>query len=70
LGYDLLFETLRLVLIISLTVVRIGVAFMESVGKWVDKGMPRALDLGYKGNGQSFTDDSRDLTGLAKESTG
>jgi hypothetical protein len=68
LSYNLVFEVLRLVLIISLTVVRIGAAFMESVGKRFDKGMPRAL--GYKGSRQSFTEERRDFTGLTKEFTG
>jgi hypothetical protein len=70
LSYDLLFEALRVVLIIGLTIVRIGTAFIKSVGKQLDKRMSGALDLGYKGNKQSFTNDLRDFTGLAKESTG
>jgi hypothetical protein len=51
------------VLVISLTVVQIGVAFIKSIRKQVDKGMPRALDLGYK-------DSRRDFTGSANKSTG
>ena len=55
-SYDLVFEVLRLVLIISLTIVRIGTAFIEIVSKRFDKGMRRALDLGYKGGWLDFTD--------------
>jgi len=70
LSYDLLFKALRLVLIISLTIVRIGTAFIESVGKQVGKGMLREPDLDYKDSRKSFTDDRRDFTGPASKSTG
>jgi hypothetical protein len=69
LSYDLLFEALRLVLIFSLTIVQIGIAFTESVSKRFDKGMPRALDLGYKEGRKSIIGDRRDFTGLANKST-
>jgi hypothetical protein len=70
LSYDLLFEALRLVLIFSLTIVQIGTAFTESVGRWFDKGMLRAPDLGYKEGRESFKNERRDFTGPANESTG
>jgi hypothetical protein len=58
------------VLIFGLTIIRIGTAFTESVSKQFNKGMPRALDLGYKEGRKSFTDNRRDFTGLANKSTG
>jgi hypothetical protein len=58
------------VLIISLTVVQISVAFIESVRKQVDKGMPRALDLGHKDSRKGSMDDRGDSTDLANKSTG
>jgi len=70
LSYNLLFEALRLVLIFSLTIVQIGTAFTESVSKRFDKGMLRALDLGYKEGRKSIIGDKRDFTGLANESMG
>ena len=69
-SYNLLFEALRLVLIFSLTIVQIGTAFTESVSKRFDKGMPRALDLGYKEGRKSIIGNRRDFTGLANESIG
>ena len=69
-SYNLLFEALRLVLIFSFTIVQIGTAFTESVSKRFDKGMPRALDLGYKEGRKSIIGDRRDFTGLANKSTG
>ena len=69
-SYNLLFEALRLVLIFSLTIVQIGMAFTESVSKRFDKGMLRALDLGYKEGRKSIIGDKRDFTGLANESMG
>jgi hypothetical protein len=47
---DLFFKMLRLVLIVSPTMVQIGIVFTESVSKWLDDGMPRALELGHKEN--------------------
>jgi hypothetical protein len=70
LSYDLLFEVLRLVLLVSLTIVRISTALIKSIGTQFDKWMLRALDLGYKGNRQSFTDDPRHFTGPADKPTG
>jgi len=70
LSYNLLFEALRLVLIFSLTIVQIGMAFTESVSKRFDKGMLRVLDLGYKEGRKSITGNRRDFTGLANESIG
>jgi hypothetical protein len=70
LSYDLLFEALRLVLIFSLTIVQISMAFTESVSKRFDKRMPRALDLGYKEGRKSITSNRRDFTGPANESMG
>ena len=67
-SYNLLFKVLRLVLIFSLTIVQIGTAFTESVSKQFDKGMPRALDLGYKEGRKSITSNRRDFTGLANKS--
>src|ERR1700738_2356448 len=67
LSYNLLFEAVSLLLIVSLIVVRIGAAFMESVGKRFDEGMPSAL--GYKGSRQSFTEEGGGLTGPAKKFT-
>jgi len=58
------------VLIFGLTIVQIGTAFIESVSRRFDKGMLRALDLGYKEGRKSFTDNRRDFTGLANESMG
>jgi hypothetical protein len=58
------------VLIFGLTIVQIGTAFTENVNKWFNKGIPRALDLGYKEGKESFTDNRRDFTSLANESTG
>ena len=55
-SYDLVFEVLRLVLIISLTIVQIGTAFIKIVSKRFDKGMLRILDLGYKRGWLDFTD--------------
>ena len=69
-SYDLLFEALRLVLIFSLTIVQISIAFTKSVSKQFDKGMPRALDLSYKEGRKSITSNKRDFTGLANKSTG
>jgi hypothetical protein len=40
LSYALFFETLRLVLLVSMTTVQVGIAFAEGVGIWLDKGMP------------------------------
>ena len=57
-------------LIFGLTIIRIGIAFTESVSKQFDKGMPKALDLGYKESRKSFTDNRKDFTGLANKSTG
>jgi hypothetical protein len=57
-------------LIFGLTIIQIGTAFTESVTKWFNKGIPRALDLGYKEGKKSFIDNRRDFTGPANESTG
>jgi hypothetical protein len=62
------------VLIVGLTIVQIGTAFVENVSKRFDKGMPRALDLDYKGHSISslvdnvldFTDPAVDLTNCTK----
>jgi hypothetical protein len=56
------------VLIISLTVIQISVAFIKSVRKQVDKGMPRALDLGHKDSRKGFTNNRGDSTGSANKS--
>ena len=69
-SYDLLFKALRLVLIFSLTIVQISTAFTESVSKRFDKGMLRALDLGYKESRKSIKGNKRDFTNLANDSTG
>jgi hypothetical protein len=69
LSYNLLFKALRLVLIFSLTIVQISTAFTESVSKQFDKGMPRALNLGYKEGKKSIISKRRDFTGLANKST-
>ena len=69
-SYNLLFEALRLVLIFSLTIVQISIAFTESVSKWFNKGMPKALDLSYKEGRKSITSNRRDFTGLANKSIG
>ena len=69
-SYNLLFEALRLVLIFGLTIVQIGIAFTKSVSRQFDKGIPRALDLGYKEGRKSFTNNRRDFTGPANKSTG
>ena len=68
-SYDLVFEVLRLVLIISLTIVQIGTAFIKIVSKQFDKGMLRVLDLSYKGGWLDFTDpvkESASRTGSSK----
>jgi hypothetical protein len=57
------------VLIFSLTIVQIGTAFTKSVSKWFNKGIPKALDLGYKEGKKSFTNNRRDFTGLANKFT-
>jgi hypothetical protein len=44
-------------------------AFIESVRKQVDKGMPRAPDLGHKDSRKGSTDNRGDLTGPANKST-
>ena len=67
-SYNLLFEALRLVLIFSLIIVQISTAFTESVSKWFNKGMLKALDLGYKESRKSIISNRRDFTGLANES--
>jgi hypothetical protein len=69
LSYNLLFEALRLVLIFGLTIVQISTAFTKGVNRWFNKGIPRALDLGYKEGKKSFIDNRRDFTGPANEST-
>src|SRR3982074_1944952 len=52
LSCNLIFEILKLVLSLSLTIVWIGSAFMESVGKgiswWLEEEMPRVLERGHK----------------------
>jgi hypothetical protein len=48
LSYALIFEALKLVLLISLMIVRLGTVATEGVRRWLDKGMPRVLDLGHK----------------------
>jgi predicted phosphohydrolase len=48
LSYALIFEALKLVLLISLMIVRLGTVAIEGVRRWLDKGMPRVLDLGHK----------------------
>ena len=68
-SYNLLFKALRLVLIFSLAIVQISIAFTKSVSKRFDKGMPRALDLGYKEGRKSITSNRKDFTGLANKST-
>ena len=40
LSHALLFETLRLVLLISMTIVQVSIAHAESVARWLDEGMP------------------------------
>jgi hypothetical protein len=45
LSYALCFETLRLVLLVSMTTVQVGIAFAEGVGTWLDKGMPELPEL-------------------------
>ena len=55
-------------LIFGLTIIRIGIAFTESVSKQFNKGMLRTLDLGYKESKKSFTNNRRDFTGLANKS--
>ena len=68
LSYNLLFKALRLVLIFSLTIVQISIAFTKSVSKQFDKGMLRALDLGYKEGRKSIISNKRDFTSLANKS--
>jgi hypothetical protein len=50
--YALILETLELVLILILMIVRIGTAFTKNVSRgiswWLDEGMPRILDLEHK----------------------
>jgi hypothetical protein len=58
------------VLIISLTIVQISIAFIKSVRKQVSKGMLRELDLDYKDNKKSFTSNRRNLTSLTNKSMG
>jgi hypothetical protein len=57
------------VLIVSLTIVQISIAFIKSVSKQFNKRVPRALGLDYKGNEQSFTDLAKESTGLAVDLT-
>jgi hypothetical protein len=40
LSYTLIFETLQLVLLISMTIVQVSIALAESVARWLDEGMP------------------------------
>jgi hypothetical protein len=56
------------VLIFGFTIVQISTAFTKNVNKWSNKGIPRALDLGYKEGKESFTNNRRDFTSLANES--
>src|SRR5271163_2799051 len=58
----LIFEAIKLVLILSSTIIRIGTALTESANQWLDEGMPRAPEFGHK-------EDWRDFTGPKKEST-
>ena len=69
-SYNLLFKALRLVLIFSFTIVQISTAFTKSVSKRFNKGMPKALDLGYKEGRKSIISNRRDFTSSANESTG
>jgi hypothetical protein len=48
LGHALIFKMLRLVLLVGLTIVRIGTVFTKYACWWLDEGMPRALDTGHK----------------------
>ena len=45
-------------------------AFTESISKRFDKGMLRALDLGYKESRKSIIGNKKDFTGLANKSIG
>jgi hypothetical protein len=40
LSHALIFETLQLVLILSMTIIRVSTALIESVARWLDEGMP------------------------------
>jgi hypothetical protein len=55
------------VLIISLTVVQISVAFIKSIKKQVNKRMLKTLNLGYKDSKKGFTNNKRDFTSLANK---
>jgi hypothetical protein len=46
-----------------------SIAFIKNVSKWFNKGIPRALDLGYKEGKESFINNRRDFTSLANKST-
>jgi hypothetical protein len=48
LSYALLFKTLKLVLLVSMTIVRVSAALVESISWWLDEAMPRAPELGHK----------------------
>jgi hypothetical protein len=48
LSYALLFKTLRLLLLVSVTSVQVSTVLVESISWWLDRAMPRALELGHK----------------------
>ena len=45
LSYALLFETLKLMILVSMTVVRVSLDLLESINLWLDEGMPKMLEL-------------------------
>ena len=51
-SYALLFEALKLMLLVSMTVVRVSLDLIESINLWLDEGMPKMpeLELEYKEN--------------------
>jgi hypothetical protein len=57
------------VLIISLTVIQISIAFIKSIKKQVNKRMLKALDLGYKDSKKGFINNRKDFTSLANKFT-
>ena len=47
-SYALLFEALKLMLLVSMIVVRVSLDLIESVNLWMDEGMPKMLELEHK----------------------
>jgi hypothetical protein len=58
LSYALLFKTLKLVLLVSMTIVQVSAALVESISWWLDEVMLRALELEHKKGWENTKDHS------------